>query len=261
MYDYHLHSNVSYDGHGTPEEMIRAAANAGLTEICFTDHLDYLHCLPRSQTTFTMDNYRRAYDALEIPDLTIRHGVEVGLTPWNKVELEADLRGYPFDFVLGSVHFINDEDPYLPPYWVGRDPLQAERQYFEEMLRCVQIHDNFDVLGHLTYISKCKAHPCPRIIPLEEYRDLIAQIMEQLIAKGKGLEVNTSGKDRCGVFLPDIPYLKLFRDLGGQIVTVGSDAHTPDRVGQYTAQVCGILKEIFGHVCTFRNRQPVFHKL
>lgn len=261
MFDYHLHSTVSYDGRSTPEQLALAAKAAGLEEICFTDHLDYMHCLPRCETAFTPETYRSAYSSLNIPGLTIRHGVEVGLTPWNKEEIDRDLSCYPYDFVLGSIHFIDDKDPYMPPYWVGKDPLAAERQYFEEMLTCLKLHDNFDVLGHLTYISKCKAHPCPRIIPLEEYREIITEILKLLISKGKGIEVNTSGKDRCGDFLPGLPYLKLFQELGGEIVTVGSDAHDVTRVGQYAPQVLAVLKDIFGYVCTFENRKPVFHKL
>lgn len=261
MFDYHLHSNISYDGHDTPERMARAAADAGLKEICFTDHLDYMHCLPRGKTSFTVDNYNQAYGSLRVPGLIIRNGVEVGLTPWNKAEISKDLKLRHYDFVLGSLHFIQDQDPYLPPYWETRNPLDAERQYFEELLNCVKLHDDFDVLGHLTYISKCKAHPCPRVIPLEEYEDIITEIMKTLIAKGKGMEVNTSGVDRCGDFLPGLAYLKLFKQLGGEIVTVGSDAHDVRRVGQYTPEACEMLKEVFGYVCTFKDRRSVFHKL
>ncbi len=261
MFDYHLHSNISYDGRSTPEQMAQAAAEAGLKEICFTDHLDYMHCLPREETAFAVENYNRAYDSLSVPGLIIRNGVEVGLTPWNKAEISVDLKLRHYDFVLGSLHFIRDQDPFLPPYWKNRNALEAEKQYFEELLKCVNLHDDFDVLGHLTYISKCKAHPCPRVIPLEEYEEIITEIMKTLIAKGKGMEVNTSGVDRCGDFLPGLAYLKRFRELGGEIVTVGSDAHAADRVGQYTSLACEMLKEVFGYVCTFEDRKPIFHKL
>ena len=261
MFDYHMHSIVSYDGHNTPLEMARAAVNAGLQEICFTDHLDYQHGVPREKITFTPEAYRSAYDGLHVPGLTIRHGAEAGLTPWNVAEIHEDIAQYPYDFVLGSVHFIDDEDVYYPEFWVGRDFLATERRYFEEILACVQLHDDFDVLGHLTYISKVKGHPSPRIIPVEDHKEVIAEIMKTLIAKGKGMEINTSGVDRCGDFLPGMPYLKLFKDLGGQIITVGSDAHTSDRVGQYVSDACAIARDIFGHVCTFQNREPIFHKL
>jgi histidinol-phosphatase (PHP family) len=129
------------------------------------------------------------------------------------------------------------------------------------LFRCVQLHDTFDVLSHLTYISKCKGHPNPRIIPLEDHKEVIAEIMKTLIAKGKGMEINTSGVDRCGDYLPGISYLKLFKDLGGEIVTVGSDAHDADRIGQYVNNAMALAGAVFGHVCTFHNHQPIFHKL
>ena len=261
MFDYHLHSVVSYDGHNTPLEMARAAAAAGLKEICFTDHMDYQYSVPKEVYTYSVDAYTSGYEGLEIPGLTIRHGTEIGMTNGNREEVEADIACYPYDFVIGSVHFINDIDIYYPEFWEGRDFIATERIYYEEILRCVQAHDNFDVLGHLTYISKCKGHPNPRIIPLKDHKELFAEIMKALIAKGKGMEINTSGIDRCGDFLPGREYLELFRDLGGQVVTVGSDAHTTDRVGQYIGDALALAKDVFGHVCTFQNREPVFHKL
>ena len=261
MFDYHLHSTISYDGHNTPEEMAKAAVAAGLKEICFTDHLDYQQSSPREVYAYTTENYRKGYDSLQIPGLSIRHGAEIGMTGWNKAQAEKDLSEYPYDFVIGSIHFIDDVDIYFPEFWEGRDFFATERIYYEETLRCVQVHDNFDVLGHLTYISKCKGHPSPRIIPLEDHKELFVEIMKVLIAKGKGIEINTSGVDRCGDYLPGISYLKLFKELGGEVITVGSDAHTSDRVGQYVNEGIAMAKEVFGHVCTFENRQAVFHKL
>ena len=85
--------------------------------------------------------------------------------------------------------------------------------------------------------------------------------MRILANKGIGLEVNTSGIDRIHTFLPDEPYLRRFKELGGEIVTIGSDAHTCDRVGQYTKEACDMIRDIFGYVCTFKDRKPIFHKL
>ena len=82
-----------------------------------------------------------------------------------------------------------------------------------------------------------------------------------LAQKGKGLEMNTSGVDRCGDFLPTKDMFLRFKELGGEIVTVGSDAHRANRVGQYSFVVCDMMKEIFGHICTFEDRKPIFHKL
>lgn len=261
MFDFHIHTTVSYDGHNTPEEMARTAAKAGLREICFTDHMDYELARPKAELTYTVEAYNQAHDGVTAPGLTIRHGVEIGMTPWNVEEVSQDLSLQHYDFVLGSVHHVDDLDLYFHPYWEGKTVFQAERQYFEEMLRCVQLHDNFDVLGHLTYISKAGAHPTHALVPLEAHREIIDEIMKVLIAKGKGMEINTSGVDRCGDFLPGEVYLRRFKELGGQIVTMGSDAHTVDRVGQYTDRAAALLKDIFGYVCTFADRKPVFHKL
>ena len=93
------------------------------------------------------------------------------------------------------------------------------------------------------------------------HREIVDEILRTLAAKGKGLEMNTSGVDRCGGFLPTADYFRRFKELGGQIVTVGSDAHQAHRVGQYTFDACEILKDIFGYVCTFEDRKPIFHKL
>ena len=261
MFDFHMHTVISYDGHNTPMEMAQAAVEAGLKEICFTDHLDYQQGTAREVYAYATEAYRAGYDGLELPGLTIRRGTEVGMTSWNKAQIQKDVAAYPYDFVIGSIHFVDNIDIYYPEFWAGRDFLATERQYFEETLRCVQLHDDFDVLGHLTYISKCKGHPSPRISPLEDHKEIIVEIMKTLITTGKGMEINTSGVDRCGDFLPGISYLKLFKELGGQIVTVGSDAHAADRVGQYTSNAIAMAEEVFGHVCTFQKRKPVFHKL
>lgn len=260
MYDFHMHTTVSYDGHNTPQEMALAAKAAGLKTICFTDHLDYIRSR-LDKMAYTVEEYNAAHEGVEVPGLTILHGAEVGLTVWNKEIIEHDLSLRHYDFVIGSVHFVNEEDPYFPPYWQGKTVAFAEWSFFEETLKCVQLHDNFDVLGHLTYISKTGAHPARRKVELDTYRDVVEEIFKVLVAKGKGLEVNTSGIDRIGDFLPSADYLRLFRDLGGEIVTIGSDAHAVNRVGQYAGRALAMLKEIFGHVCTFQNRQPVFHKL
>ena len=167
----------------------------------------------------------------------------------------------PFDFVLGSIHFVDDYDVYFQEFWEGKTVFQAERRCLEETLRCVELHDDFDVLAHLTYISKTHAHPCPRPVRYEDHAELIDEIFRVLVRKDKGLEMNTSGVDRCGDYLPPVSMIRRFHELGGRIVTIGSDAHRAERVGQYSFECCEILRDIFGHVCTFENRQPVFHKL
>ena len=261
MFDFHMHSLVSFDGHDAPEQMLRAAAERGLKEICFTDHIDYFANVDKQEWVFDTAVYNGAYDRLTHDTVTIRRGMEFGLKPYNAPMLREDLKRREFDFVLGSIHFVDEKDVYYAEYWDGKSVFEAERRYLEEILACVQVHEDFDVLGHLTYISKCRAHPSPRPVPFDAHREIIDEILRILAQKGKGMEMNTSGVDRCGDFLPYDVYFRRFKELGGQIVTVGSDAHTADRVGQYCHRACEILKDIFGYVCTFERRQPIFHKL
>lgn len=261
MFDFHIHSRVSFDGHDTGEALARAALSAGLREICFTDHIDYDPLGVMPDMAFDTAVYNAEYDALELPGLKIRRGFEFGLSQDNQAQLQEELRRRPFDFVLGSMHFVDNYDVYFEPFWRGKTVLQAERRYLEETLACIRVHSGFDVLAHLTYISKSPCHPSSRPVPYEAHRDIIDEILRVLADQGKGLELNTSGMDRCGGFLPTEDYFRRFKELGGEIVTIGSDAHRRDRVGQYADIACEALKDIFGYVCTFEERRPIFHKL
>lgn len=259
MFDFHMHSVVSFDGKATPEEMAQAALKQGLREICFTDHLDYELGKAVQVMVFDTEVYNAAYDRLSLPGLKIRRGVEMGLKEYNQQQVKQDLQRRDFDFVLGSIHFVDEMDVYFEEYWEGKTVSQGERRFLEQTLACVRVHEDYDVLAHLTYLSKTRGHPCPRPISYEEHREIIDEILRVLVSKGKGLELNTSGVDRCGSYLPSIDYFKRFKELGGEIVTVGSDSHAPDRVGQYAHAACQMLKDLFGHVCTFEARKPIFH--
>lgn len=257
MFDYHMHSRVSFDGHNTGLEMALAAKAKGLTEICFTDHIDYT---PELDMVFDTAAYNAEYDCLAVPGLLIRRGMEYGLTPDNRDQLKEDLKRRHFDFVIGSVHLVDGEDVYLEPFWRGKTVEEAVRIHLEETLRAVRVHTDYDVLGHLTFISKARANPSHALVRYEDHRELIDAILSELVRHDKGMEVNTSGIDRCGGPLPTMDILRRFRELGGRVVTVGSDAHDTLRVGQYTREMAQQVKEIFGYVCTFENRRPIFHK-
>ena len=261
MFDFHMHSRVSFDGHDSGCDMAKAALGAGLKEICFTDHIDYDPTGQLGNMCFSTEAYNAEYDGLSLPGLTIRRGMEFGLTRDNQAQLRKDLMRRPFDFVLGSIHFVDGQDVYFGKFWEGKTAFQAEQRYLEEALACLRVHEDFDVLAHLTYVCRSPCHPTHQPLSYDAHREIIDEILRVLAEKGKGLEMNTSGVDRCGDFLPSADIFRRFRELGGEIVTVGSDAHRCDRVGQYADRACEIFRDIFGYVCTFENRQPVFHKL
>lgn len=260
MFDFHVHSSVSYDSASAAEAMAKAAVAAGLKEICFTDHFDNHTDPAEPPFTFAMEDYRKAYEGLELPGLVIRKGLEFGLTEWNTEEFRRWEAKYPFDFIIGSVHEVAGKDPYWSEYWTG--DLRADfRRYLEHVLLCVQTHEGFDVLGHMTFVAKSAYNPGRCGVPFREYQELTDAIMKELVRKGIGMEINTSSMDKVGEFMPSDAHVRRFKELGGQIITVGSDAHDPGRVGQHSARALALLKEVFGYVCTFQNRQPVFHKL
>ena len=261
MFDYHMHSKVSFDGKEEPEAMVRSAEKMGLKEICFTDHIDFDSRAEKQIMTFETEDYNAAYDHLTSDKVKVRRGLEYGMVADRPEKMAQALARRSFDFVIGSVHFVDGYDVYFPPYWEGKTIEQAERRYLEEILACINNHDDFDVLGHLTYISKAWNNPTNRPVEYSRYAPLVDEIFKALIRKDKGIEVNTSGMGRSGVYLPSREYVQRFYDLGGKIVTVGSDAHTADRVGEHCADAARMVADIFGYVCTFENRQPIFHKI
>ena len=260
MFDFHMHSSLSFDGISSPQEMLETAEKMGLREICFTEHRDYFPVNDDGSMLFDPERYVQLLNALQSDKLKIRRGMEFGMLPHNNDQFLKDLQLYDYDFVIGSAHYTDIFDVYYPPYWEGKTVEQGEKNYLEEVLACVQEHDEFDVLGHLTYISKAEAHPTHTPVSYEKHKVLVDEILRTLVRKEKGMEMNTSGVDRCGAFLPAAEYFVRFRDLGGKIVTVGSDAHDTRRAGQYCDQACKVLKDIFGYVCTFEQRKPIFHK-
>ena len=261
MFDFHLHSSVSFDSVCPPRDIVFSAEKAGLKEICFTDHYDFNDVFRDQQDLFTMEDYKKAYDALGSETVKIRRGVEFGLTQWNQNELQDLTNSYDFDFVIGSVHFTGGYDPYYEEFWTHNGMDTAFEKYLLQSLECVKCQDNFDVLGHLNYVCKSAHNPTKKPLHYKDYSDLCDEIMKTVAEKGIGMEINTSGVDRVGDFLPSLDYIKRFRELGGEIITVGSDAHDGSRVGQYIDGALEIAKEVFGYVCTFENRKPIFHKL
>ena len=261
MFDFHLHSDLSFDSECPPEKIVAAAEKLGLKEICFTDHYDFNDDPAGHHDIFTAEEHSRKYDALTSKALKLRRGVEFGLTPWNQKELADILGACKLDFVIGSVHYVGGYDPYYPEFWIYNGMEVAFEKYLLQTLECVKKHTDFDVLGHINYVCKSMHNPTRKPLYYADYSDICDEIMKVLAQNGKGMEINTSGVDRVGDFLPSRDFIKRFHELGGEIVTVGSDSHNATRVGQYIDGAIEIAKDVFGYVCTFEGRKPIYHKL
>ncbi len=267
--DYHLHSNFSGDSNTPMESMIEKAIALGLQVICFTEHQDIdfpeLPDVPSTKFDLNTDSYlyellrlRKKYEG----QIEIGFGVELGLQPHLTKELPIYARSHEFDFIIGSTHLCKRQDVYYPSYFEGRSDEEAYREYFEEVYLNIKKFQNFDVCGHLDYVVRYGATK-DKDYCYEKYADIFDKILTFLIEHEKGIEVNTGGLSRgMREQNPCVGILKRYRELGGELITIGSDAHTPDTIGYSFDKVNSLLKELgFGYYCIYQNRIAEFKKL
>lgn len=263
--DFHLHTSFSGDCSAPVKQQLEQAVSLGMKELCITDHNDY--CVDSGDIDFNLD-FEAYFSALsklkeEYKDrIHLNIGVEMGLQPFLAQYCKEIALRYPFDFIIGSVHFVNGRDPYYPEYFKGRSPSEAYLEYFQTVLHCLQSCNDFDVLGHLDYVIRYG--PDNIFSPSEEpFVSCIEQILSLLIEKGRGLECNTCGyRYGLGQPNPSAFILEKYRKMGGQIITLGSDAHEPANIGRDFKRGAELLKACgFSYYSVFRQRQPVFFKL
>lgn len=267
--DCHMHTVFSADADYQPVDMILSSIDKDLETICFTDHIDYDFPKMNDKWDMTFDLDTPAYlkKIRELKEqykekITIRTGVELGLQPHLGARYHTYVNANDFDFVIGSLHVVDGLDPYYPEAFDGIRDEDMYRRVFDVMLECVQNTDDFDVLGHMDYIvryGKSKAEQ----YSYGKYAQEIDDILRCVIEKGKGIELNTSGlKYGLGFAHPHPDILKRYRELGGEIITVGSDAHRPEHVAYDFQKVNGILKSCgFKYYTEFEKRTPIFKQL
>ena len=258
MEDYHVHSDVSPDGKDSMERMCEAALKAGLREIAFTDHYE---CFmggvrsPHFHESYLKLYFQKLSACREqyAGRLTIRAGLELGQSHLGKEEVKKVL-SYPFDFILGSVHKLGNVDLS----WISFTPKNAgilARTYFA-ILEELAAEGEYDCLGHLDYVKKHMLRcGCPFV--WEDYEEEYRRILNHVVRRGKGIEVNTAG---LGTFMeetmPEEPILSLYKELGGEIVTLGSDAHRAERVGYGFSEAKDRLSRAgFARTATFASHQ------
>lgn len=259
MVDYHIHSSISADCTVPMTKMAQAAKQAGLNEICFTEHID-LNLAEGPDFTVDFDAYCAAIQHVraEFPELKIRMGIEAGLDTQTAPQMKAMLENRPLDFVIGSQHVVFGLDPYYEHIWKQHSQTQIFGEYLRVSLESATQLDDFDVMGHIGYVSKF----CPfddKLLRYADYTDALDQLLKMLISKGKGIEINTNGLYMTPSTMPEAAIVKRFFELGGEIVTVGSDAHYESVVGHAVPGTLEWLKSIgFRYICTFEKRQPIF---
>ena len=265
LWDTHMHTGLSGDCNAEPENMADQAVKLGLSGICITDHLDYDYPDDPEMFLLPMETYVPMVRTLQekyVQKLPILFGIELGLQPHLSEKHRKLLETYPFDFVIGSSHVVHGIDPYYPVYFEGRSERSAYLEYFESILENIHAFDGFDVYGHIDYVVRYGPNK-NEDYSYEKYRDVIDEILSTLIEKGKGIELNTAGfKYGLGHPNPTEDILQRYRELGGEIITVGADAHAPEQIAYDFKKVPGILKACgFEYYTVFRDRKPEFIKI
>lgn len=255
--DYHMHTWFSADSEANPREHILKAIEEGLEEICFSDHRDFHY--PYCPFELDVENYFHEIKLLkeEYKDqIKIKIGVEIGLDLDYIDEINEFIDSYDFDYVIGSIHVIHQTEFYDPAdFFKGKTKEEAHREFFMNTLECVKTFDCFNCLGHLDYIARYGPYK-DKSVHHELYKDIIDEIFNVLIEKNKGIEVNTSGyKDLKTCGFPNFELVQRYYDLGGRIITVGTDSHTSDRVGEHVDDVIKEYQRIgFEDISTFSKR-------
>ena len=258
--DYHTHTNHSVDSDAPMETMVRRAIELGLTELAFTDHVDYMY--PAAPYPFQIDYtvYRQAFDTLRdtyADKIRLTLGVEIGLGAHLNETIKDFTSKHPFEFIIGSVHDYHGAELHTEAFWSGQTTRSGNMRYFNELLDSVRNIDDFNVVGHLDYIMRYS--PFARALSYADYQEVIDEILRAAVSKGKGLELNTSGF-RYGLDCvhPQLAILKRYRELGGEIVTVGSDAHFPQYIYERFDAAYDLLGAAgFKAIAVFRGRKPV----
>ena len=270
LHDFHMHSSFSGDSDSSMESMIQSALDQNLKGICITEHhdIDYPNYSGESSTMFLLDfeAYKAHYMELASKyqnKLDLCFGIELGLQPHLAQAYYQCIENYPFDFIIGSIHTCNDNDPYYPEfYFKNIDEEEGYRNYFKSILENLKVYDGFDSLGHLDYVVRYGPNK-DKFYTYDKYKDLLDQILMKLVSMGKAVECNTGALSRgLKTTNPNSAVLKRYRELGGELVTIGSDAHKPGAVAADFNFARTVLAESgFTHYATFRNRIPQLHKL
>ena len=242
--DFHTHSLFSSDSDAKPEENIKAAINIGLSFLQL-DFDNFISSIARIKELYSE----------QIP---VYIGVDQGLCRSAADRINDYDKNHILDFIIGSSHLVYGNDPYYPKFWEGRNIDEVINAYYESILDNLDTCNNFDIYGHIDYII--------RYIPDKSYEynyknfsDIIDEVLKKIIYNGKGIEINTAGL-RYGLNAtnPSAEIVLRYRELGGEIITIGSDAHDP----AYLAYEFSRLRELliscgFSSYYIFKKRAPM----
>ena len=284
--DYHVHTIYSDDSVYEMEEVVKDGIKKEIKELCFTDHVDYgikrdwddpegiiiRHAIEHGKEVdlvLANVNYPKYFEALNMyqkkyaSSISIKKGLEFGIQSITVDAYEKLYASYQddLDFVLFSMHQVNNLEFWTQDFQKGKTQKEYNDEYYKEIYQTMQIFHHYSCLAHLDLLARYDENG---IYPFENEKDIIAEILKYAIRDGKGIEINTSSwKYGLKDTQPSRAILKLYKDLGGKIITVGSDAHETKYLASHIKDAYAILKNEIGinEICTFDHMQPIFHKI
>lgn len=278
LIDCHTHTQFSVDSDADIIQMIERAKELRLSAYAITDHCECNFWYPKEhysaeEAVFSHDyfNYSRDFESSvsavtalkeKYADFDLICGIEMGQAMLDIEAAEKIVSDPRLDFVIASVHQIRNEQDF---YYINYDNMTMDEiydlleRYFAEVYELCK-WGKFDVLGHLTYCIRYMKMRNGVNPDLSRFDEMIAESFRELARKGRGIEINTSGiRQKCGHTFPSLKYVRLFRDLGGEVISVGSDAHTVEDLGANIADGAEMAKSAgFSHLCYFKERKPHF---
>lgn len=276
LVDIHNHCNLSSDSAATPEEMAKTAFDLGVRHFALTDHIeldefndgewDYWAAIDKTRPTF--EKLRDQYEGR----MKIYYGTEIGQAMYDLHNAEKILAEHDYDFVIGSVHRTCHYEHMgkIPDNEFDRKRVMVE--YWEDMLNLVE-WGKFCTLAHMTFLLRFVNVDTPTGLVTDKaqrsqaaydtYKSIIDEILRIIVKKEIALEVNSSGYRRgLGDPMAAAPFIKKYKELGGKLITVGSDAHQPSDIAKDIDKCYELLRELgFNEICVFEKKQPKFIKI
>ncbi len=256
--NYHMHTSYSEDSSFKMEDVVKTSIAKGLDEICITDHID---CFGGIDPRFPYKSYE--YDFLKCKEkygdkISLKLGIEFGMQRHTIPVFERIFDNANFDFVIMSCHEIEDKGFWSQEFQYGKTQEEYNIRYFEEILYLVNNFDKYSVLGHLDVIRRYDMHGK---FPFERIKPIVEEILKKVISCGKGIELNTSCyRYNVGDLTPSRDILKLYKELGGRIITTGTDSHRAEQVDSGLEKGIKELEAIgYNEFCTFTQMKPEFH--
>jgi histidinol-phosphatase (PHP family) len=254
MFDSHVHSTFSTDSPMTIDEILLKSKELDLG-IVLTEHMD-LNFPDSKKFRFNVEEYFKQYNSIRSDKLLL--GVEIGMHKDYYKNNNFLPEKHEFDYVLGSLHFMGNDDIYVAESYEGKSKKEAYEFYFKEMAENLTLHENIDCLGHIDYIARYSAYD-DKSINYNEFKHCIDEVLAILVRKNIAMEINTRRLGNKQVINELLPIYKRYHELGGKYVVIGSDAHNSTSIGynfvraKELAELSG-LKPIY-----FKGRKPQYN--